>query len=374
MSSEPPTASNSERSVQQAVPSERLLIENSADWLPKGGVRRAIVVSPGRAQVADKLVQLAQAQNTELEQLDAWYHDLHAATKAQVAVDQSVRVVCSPDLPGYEPDDGESDQTPYDLAVVVTTKSDEAELTRDILQQAFQRLEDGGRLVVSVDNGKDNWLHEQMQALFPKVTRMPSKRGCIYIGRRAGALKKEKDFWCQFPVRDEEGNVLQIVSRPGVFSHRRLDPGARQLMRSAEIGPDDRVLDFGCGAGVLSVTAAVQTSNTVVAVDSSTRAIQCAESSAAANGIENVQAIVNADGNLGLDGTIDLVLANPPYYGNDRISQHFVDSGRSALRSGGAMLVVTKKPSWYRDYFEGLMDDVLIFPSGKYFVACGRKP
>ncbi len=213
-----------------------------------------------------------------------------------------------------------------------------------------------------------------MQALFPKVTRMPSPRGCIYVSRRSGVLKKEKDFWCQFPVRDEEGNVLQIVSRPGVFSHRRLDPGARQLMRSAEIGPDDLVLDYGCGAGVLSVAAAVQTKNTVLAVDSSTRAVQCAQSSAAANGIKNIQAIANADGNLGIGGTIDLVLATPPYYGNDRISQHFVDSGRNALRSGGAMLVVTKKPSWYRDYFEGLMDDVLIFPSGKYFVACGRKP
>lgn len=359
-----------------AMPSERLLIEQLSDWLPKERCESGIVVSSGRAQVADRLVE-----DAGLERVVAWYHDKFAATLAQQSVTAAVSVACQPDLPGFDPagdskcgEPADSTSANCDIVVVATSKSDEAEMTRDIMQQATHILPEGGRLVVSVDNPRDTWVHDQMRAMYRKVTRLPSKFGCIYVSRKTQPLKKLKDFWCQFPMRDENGRDLQIVTRPGVFSHRRLDPGARQLMRAAEIGEQDLVVDYGCGAGVLSATVATQTNNTVYAIDSSTRAIQCTQKTAAANGLENIKAIVNADGELGLDGTVDLVLANPPYYGNDRISQHFVDSSIKALRSGGALLVVTKKPSWYREYFAGLMDDILTFDSGKYWVACGRKP
>lgn len=358
------------------MPSERLLIEQLSDWLPKERYHSGIVVSSGRAQIADELVA-----DAGIERIVAWYHDKFPASLAQQSVTAGVSVACQPDLPGFDPGGNSSSDNPvapasaqFDIAVIATSKSDEAEMTRDIMQQATHILREGGRLAVSVDNPRDTWVHDQMKAVFRKVTRLPSKFGCIYVSRKTQPLKKLKDFWCQFPMRDENGRDLQVVTRPGVFSHRRLDPGARQLMRAVEIGERDLVVDYGCGAGVLSATVATQTRNTVHAIDSSTRAIQCTQKTAAVNGLENIQAIVNADGNLGLDDTVDLVLANPPYYGNDRISQHFVDSSIKALRSGGALLVVTKKPSWYREYFAGLMDDILTFDSGKYWVACGRKP
>jgi 16S rRNA G1207 methylase RsmC len=66
-------------------------------------------------------------------------------------------------------------------------------------------------------------------------------------------------------------------------------------------------------------------------------------------------------------------LANPPYFGDDLISKHFVDTAVSTLRSGGALLVVTKQPSWYQEYFESLaLDDIAVFESSRYFVVCGR--
>ena len=38
------------------------------------------------------------------------------------------------------------------------------------------------------------------------------------------------------------------------------------------------------------------------------------------------------------------------------------------------LLVVTKKPNWYAAYFDGRLEDRAIMDSGRYFVACGRKP
>jgi 16S rRNA (guanine1207-N2)-methyltransferase len=143
---------------------------------------------------------------------------------------------------------------------------------------------------------------------------------------------------------------------------------------AAEIGPEDHVLDMGCGAGAVALAAAFRTSGIVTGVDANARAVECLEKGAQLNGLNNVRASLNADGSLELTQPVDIALANPPYFGDDTISQHFVDVCIAALRSGGALLVVTKQQSWYESYFSELLEDIVIFESGRYYVACGRRP
>ena len=363
------------------LPAEQLLIDCLPDW---GGLR-GLVVSPGRAQLADHLVAVRG-----MPYVAAWYVDLHDAAAANAVCAEGVHVLCGSDLPDSEHDIGEvaealdvatpKSETPdgfhFDLIAMPVLRRGEVEMTRELMQQAHQRLAIGGYLAVSVDNPKDQWLHEQMQALFDKVTSHRTPQGCAYWGKKTKPLKKLKDFSCQFAFRDEDSQrMIQVLTRPSVFSHRRLDPGARQLMLTAEIGPTDNVLEMGCGAGAVSLAAAFETSGTVFAVDANARAIECTQRGAQLNGLENVQAILNADGDLDLPVAIDLALANPPYFGDDRISQHFVDTAVGVLRPGGALLVVTKNPEWYGAYFEALqLEDIVIFESSKYYIACGRKP
>ena len=354
MTPEPPT----DPAILPPLPTEQLLIDampQLVDQLPGG---RAIVVSPGRAQLADQLLT-----THGLGHVAAWYLDLHAATEANQTCVDGVEVQCGADLP-----EGEIDL----LAMPILIRG-EAELTRELLQQAHQRLIEGGYLAVSVDNPRDQWLHDQMRELFDKVTCQRGSRGCVYWGKKTAPLKKLRDFSCQFVFRDEQQRMIQVVSRPGVFSHRRLDPGARQLMLSAEIGPTDNVLEMGCGTGPVSFTTALQTSGHVYAVDCNARAIECTQLGAELNQLNNVQAILNCDGAIELPTAVDLALANPPYFGNDRISQHFVDTAVEALRPGGALLVVTKQPNWYEEYFQTMMEDVTVFESSRYYIACGRK-
>jgi 16S rRNA G1207 methylase RsmC len=342
------------------LPAEQLLIDSLPDW----GSSRGLVISPGRAQLADRWVATGK-----MSRVAAWYVDLHAANAANAVCVEGVEVQCGSDLP-----DGE-----LDLVAMPVLRRGEAELTRELMQQSHQRLVEGGYLAVSVDNPSDQWLHGQMQALFDKVTCHRTKQGSVYWAKKTKPLKKLKDFYCQFDFRDvachdNQARIIQVVTRPSVFSHRRLDLGARQLMLSAEIGPTDNVLEMGCGAGAVSLAAAFQTSGTVFAVDSNCRAVECTERGAELNQLVNVQAILNADGDLQLPVPIDLALANPPYFGNDRISQHFVDTACDALRPGGALLVVTKQPAWYEAYFETqLLEDIVIFEASKYSIVCGRK-
>lgn len=351
------------------------------DHLPVDSIVQAVagafnpmtcLISPGRAQMASRLMDVLAdhpSAYTGEHRPIAWYVDLFAAAMTSRTLNsysdssREVEVVCSADLPNEV----------MQVVAVPILKRGEAEFARDILQQAHMRLSHGGLLLASVDNPQDTFVHDQLRAMFDKVTAVRLAEGCVYWGSKTNELRKAKDFSCQFAFKDE-GQLIQVISRPSVFSHRRLDPGARQLMLAAEIGPEDHVLDMGCGSGVVALSCAMKTTGTVTGVDANARSVECLQRAAELNGLSNVRAELNADGNFELDQAIDVALANPPYFGDEVISRHFVDTCFSALRPGGALLVVTKQPSWYEDYFAGLLEDITTFESGRYFVACGRRP
>jgi len=134
-------------------------------------------------------------------------------------------------------------------------------------------------------------------------------------------------------------------------------------------------MDLGCGSGALALAALKRAPNvTAFAIDSNARALQCATLSAQANDISGMHIILNADGDVGLDDSIDVVLCNPPYYSDFEIAERMIGTAVRALRSGGAILLVNKTPRWYGERMPQSFHDVSIFASGKYWVACGRKP
>src|SRR5207302_6985060 len=136
-------------------------------------------------------------------------------------------------------------------------------------------LIDGGRLLAATSSCDDQWLHGEMRKLFDKVTRRPLEEGVLYLAAKTAPLKKRKNFECEFAFRDQ-GRLIKAVSRPGVFSHRSLDAGARALVNTMTVRPGDHVLDLGCGSGVVALAAAARAENVaVVAVDSHARAIEC---------------------------------------------------------------------------------------------------
>ncbi len=337
--------------------SEQILIDLLPDWTGE----KFLVISPGRAQAGWYLLSKYPQGDVQ-----AWYGDLYEMSEAKMSALEAGRPLhfqCSSDLP----------EDVYDVIVMPVLKSGEAELTRELMQQAHQRLKLGGCLVVSVDNPRDTWLHEQMKPLFDKVTCQQHPHGRAYWGKKTRPLKRLRDFSCQFEFKHDD-QLIKAYSRPGVFAHRKLDDGARQLLKCAEVAPSDNVLDFGCGSGAVALACAGQTTGRVFGVDANARAIECLQRGAALNGFSNVQATWNADGKLGLPVAIDVALANPPYFGDERIWQHFADSCISVMRPGGSLLIVTKQPNWFADYLDPKLDSVSIAKMGNYFIVHGWTP
>ena len=300
----------------------------------------------------------------------------------------SVSVICETDFP-----DG-----PFDTIALPFRKNGEAELTRELLQQAHERLEIGGRLIATTDNPTDEWLHDQLQLLFGKITKRPEPRGVVYLATKTEPLRRVREYTSKFAFRDGE-RLIHVVSRPSVFSHRKLDVGARALLEctaaSQVIVPGCRILDLGCGSGTVGLALALRQPGVHVhAVDSNPRALQCALLGAEANGIvavsepskpsragdavpdnegSTMSIQLDASGHIRYPRTFDLVLANPPYYSNWAITAIFIEAAARALKPSGRLFLVTKSPNWYRNNLHFVLSDVEFTSIRDYTVVTARQ-
>jgi 23S rRNA (guanine1835-N2)-methyltransferase len=344
-------------SEKAPYPQEALLIDAVCEMSGE----RIVCTSAGVAQFAE-----AAARALPNAQVRCIYLDLY---RAELALNErrelpaNLRIECAADLPDEE----------VDIVAFPFAAAGDAELTWELIQAGHHRLRMGGRLYASTDNRRDTWLRDQLGKVFRKLERLPSRPGVLYVGTKTEQLKKVKDFGCEFAFRDC-GRLIQAYSRPGVFSHRRVDVGARHLMNEMQIERSARVLDIGCGSGSVALAAAFRAEGVQVhAVDSYARAIECMRRGAELNGLTNVTTELNAAGGYS-GGPYDLVLTNPPYYASFRIAQHFLVEGRIALRPGGLILVVTKQPEWYLENMPKWYADVTAQERKGYHVVHGSRP
>jgi 16S rRNA (guanine1207-N2)-methyltransferase len=321
---------------------------------------RILATTLGRAQAA-----LALAAARRAARVTCWFlDDYQRCLAADHVAAANLELVTSADAP----------PAPVDLAVVPLVKRGEAELARDLLQSACQRLALGGRLVTAVDNPADHWVREQLGAWFANVRVVSFGDARAYVARKTIEPRKWKDFRCRFAFRDQ-GRLIQAVSRPGVFAHRRIDPGARQLLAAADPPLGARILDIGCGSGAVGLALAARDPTcSVRAVDSHARAVESTLAGAALNGLTNLTAELNATGEYGATDDFDLALANPPYYANFEIAARFLAAARRSLKPDGDVLVVTKRPDWYEHTMPETWSDIRVLTGKRYAIVSARKP
>jgi 16S rRNA (guanine1207-N2)-methyltransferase len=242
-----------------------------------------------------------------------------------------------------------------EIAALPLTSQGDGELVREQLQQAYAALPCGSLLLAATDNPRDTWLAEQLTALGGRPKRIDADEGAVYAVVRHDGPIRMRNFEGRFAFRDA-GRLFDVISRGGVFSHRRMDPGARRLIDTMAIHDGDRVLDIGCGWGPVALAAAARGPNVRVdAIDSNARAVACTRLNAEHNGLaERVVARLEAFGKTDGPGTFDVAIGNPPYYADFRIAELFIRSAAEALRPGGRLLMVTKMPE---RYFEALEAD-----------------
>ncbi|MCA9054940.1 MAG: hypothetical protein KDA75_13960, partial [Planctomycetaceae bacterium] len=172
---------------------ERLLI-TALDTL-RSEPRSILTTSLGRGQLAFEFSERFPAATVR-----CWFLDLYPADETRDLLAEQgseIEVVCAADLPDAE----------CDLVAIPCSRGGESELTRDLLQQGFQRLSNGGTLLAAVDNPKDTWLHHEVEKLQKGLTRIPSRWGVAYRLVKKSPLKRVRDFSCEFAFRDGDNLV-----------------------------------------------------------------------------------------------------------------------------------------------------------------------
>ncbi len=148
------------------------------------------------------------------------------------------------------------------------------------------------------------------------------------------------------------GFDLRLVMQPGVFAAHGVDAGTALLIEAMRVSPTARVLDLGCGYGVIGIVAAkLATRGRVTLVDADIRATRLAERNLALNGVENAT-VVLGDGvhDLPPKSRFDLVLSNPPTHSGREVLDDFVHGAYRALRPRGALyFVFNRLPSLLRE-------------------------
>jgi 16S rRNA (guanine1207-N2)-methyltransferase len=165
------------------------------------------------------------------------------------------------------------------------------------------------------------------------------------------------------------GVPLSFHTHQDLFSPNHPDTGTRAMLSCVALSPDDKVLDLGCGYGLVGILAAKLIGpDRVTMVDSSDLCIEYARRNAAENGVPSIR-IVKSDGLADIDDAgFTLILCNPPYHVDFDVPKRFVHKGFNRMALGGRFVMVTKRLLWYKNKLTGIFGGVKVREVDGYYV------
>jgi 16S rRNA (guanine1207-N2)-methyltransferase len=233
-----------------------------------------------------------------------------------------------------------------------------------LLEDQLHRLAPGvhaGTVVVGTGMVKE--IHTSTLKLFERIigqtrTSLAEKKARLILctpDPRKGASASPWPHDYALPADVGPASGLTVTNHAGIFCAERLDIGTRFFLRNLprRHGPD-RVVDLGCGNGVVGTAMAVANPGAeVLFTDESYQAVASAEATFRTNAGAAAKAEFRvADGLAGVpDGSVDLVLNNPPFHTHqattDATAWRMFTGARDALRTGGELWVIGNRHLGY---------------------------
>lgn len=226
------------------------------------------------------------------------------------------------------------------------------------LLEAWRALKTGGRLYLAGANSTGiQSAARDAEALFEHSTILSYRKGNRLI-RLAKPIQKPFDggwmiepgivpeTWCSL-LADTHFGEFELKSLPGIFSFDRLDDGTRMLLEHLEISHSDRVLDLGCGYGIIGLATARAGAERVDLVDVNLLAVAAAGENLTLHSIKNAQVLPSDVLSAVSSQRYTLIASNPPFHSGKSVDYHiaeaFIQQSRGALESGGRLLLVANR-------------------------------
>ncbi len=244
----------------------------------------------------------------------------------------------------------------HDSAIVYLPKG--RDLIEYVLRMTSQAVAaDGSVYLVGANDSGIRSVRDRFAEIVGDVVWSEAARHCVvYAARnRANTTSVTPSDFLQTDECTIDNTTFTIVTLPGVFSRGRLDAGTEFLLSSLP-RLSGRVLDFGCGCGIVGATIKRRAPGVAVEfLDSSAAAVESARLTLEANAIDAAK-LFASDGFSEVEGRFDAIVSNPPFHrgvGTDYgIVEELIERARNHLNPGGSLFIVANRFLKYKPLLE----------------------
>ncbi|AOF53891.1 Ribosomal RNA small subunit methyltransferase C [Pasteurellaceae bacterium NI1060] len=223
------------------------------------------------------------------------------------------------------------------------------------LMQLLANAQDGQEILIIGENRCGVRSAEKILSPFGDIAKIDSARRC---GLYHFSLKKRphfslNTFWKTY--QHPQLNGLTVHSLPGVFSANELDVGTALLLSTLNQSIKGKVLDLGCGAGVIgSMVKKINPKSNVTMTDIHAMALESARKTLSENRLD--AEVFASDVFSDIEGKFDLIISNPPFHdGIDTAYQAvntLITQAKRHLNQGGELRIVANAFLPYPDLLQ----------------------
>ncbi|WDE08423.1 class I SAM-dependent methyltransferase [Thalassomonas viridans] len=244
----------------------------------------------------------------------------------------------------------------HDLVIIAFPKS-KAELAYTLAMVNPQLAENTRILVVGENKGGVKSTAKLAADYLHHIDKIDSARHCTLFAGQANTQLPAFDIhaWFKQYKFTLGGIELEIASLPGVFSQNALDKGTELLLNHLPATLAGEVLDFGCGAGVISCFIGKKYPQAQLALlDVSALALASAEKTLALNGLSGKTFPSNSLSEV--KGKYQHIVSNPPFHQGVKThyaaTENFLRQIKGHLKPKGNITIVANNFLSYKPIME----------------------
>ncbi|MGB5445719.1 MAG: 16S rRNA (guanine(1207)-N(2))-methyltransferase RsmC [Psychromonas sp.] len=235
----------------------------------------------------------------------------------------------------------------FDLLIIFIPKAKQETLY--LLANLTPHLQQGGEIILV---GEKTCGIKSAGALLKSysttINTIDSARHCsiIYAQLDQPVTTFDQAQWIKTYRININSTELQICSLPGVFSYGELDKGSELLLQNLPNGMSGKVLDFGCGAGVIACYILKKHPQLQVdLVDINAFALASAKLSLLSNKLQGNVFPSNVFSQV--KEKYNILLSNPPFHSGKNTdysaAETFINQSYEHLKKGGKLSIVANK-------------------------------
>jgi len=246
--------------------------------------------------------------------------------------------------------------TTHDLVIMSFPKS-KSELAFTLAQLAHCTTPESRLLIVGENKGGIKSLNKLVQKQSDFCEKIDAARHCILFELRLNNQNNTFNLeeWFHYYTIKQNGLTVKVAALPGVFSQAKLDVGTAILLDNLTKPIEGKVLDFGCGSGVIACYLGLMNKDVELHLaDVSALALASSAKSLELNKLSGKTIATNSISKI--SEQYNHVISNPPFHQGIKThyqaTERFLANIKKQMLKGGTLTIVANSFLKYQPIME----------------------